>query len=285
MRHGSRCLGGSYLYEGDRLETDWHSHDMHQIEYAINGVLEVETASAHHLLPPQQAAWSPAGAEHAITINSAVRTVTVMFDPLLIPQPGDQARVLAVPPVLREMMIYALRWPIARAEPDAVSDNFFATFAHIVSEALNHEAPLSLPTSTDPLVAAAMAYTQNNLASITVGEVSRAVGVSERTLRRQFTSMVGMPWRHYLHQARLLRAMVLLARPGQSVLRVSVAVGFDNVHAFARAFAQYCGESPSAYLRRVNTEPEPLTLSPSSHSRASGRELGTSAPGARVRFR
>jgi hypothetical protein len=29
---------------------------VHQIEYATGGVVEVETASAHYLLPPQQAA-------------------------------------------------------------------------------------------------------------------------------------------------------------------------------------------------------------------------------------
>jgi len=56
LRRGGRALGGSYLYEGEGLITGWHSHEVHQIEYAIGGVVEVETASAHYLLPPQQAA-------------------------------------------------------------------------------------------------------------------------------------------------------------------------------------------------------------------------------------
>ena len=50
------------------------------------------------------------------------------------------------------------------------------------SEALDHEAPLSLPTSEHPIVAAAMAYTKEHLDSVTADEVSRAVSVSERTL-------------------------------------------------------------------------------------------------------
>ena len=124
--------------------------------------------------------------------------------------------------------------------------------AEPLPEALDKEAPLSLPNSTDPIVAAAMAYTRVHLDSITAAEVSRAVGVSERTLRRQFSSVVGLSWRSYLLQARLLRAMALLAQPGRSVLDVSVAVGFDNVSAFARAFAQRCGESPSSYRRRIS---------------------------------
>ena len=61
LRQGGRALGGSYLYEGDGLITGWHSHEVHQIEYALHGVVEVETDSAHYLLPPQQAAWIPVG--------------------------------------------------------------------------------------------------------------------------------------------------------------------------------------------------------------------------------
>src|SRR5262249_47334353 len=115
LRRGGRALGGSYLYEGDALITGWHSHEVHQIEYAIGGVVEVETASAHYLLPPQQAAWIPAGLEHQATMNPDVRTVAVMFDRELVNDGGDRARILAVSPLIRGMMIYALRWPIDRA--------------------------------------------------------------------------------------------------------------------------------------------------------------------------
>ncbi len=251
LRRGGGHLGGSYLYEGDRLVTGWHSHDLHQIEYALRGVVEVETGSAHYLLPPQQAAWIPAGLEHETTINTRVRSVAVLFDPRLVAQAGDRARILAVPPLIREMMVYALRWPIDRAESDATADVFFTTLANLVSEALEHEAPLSLPTSVHPTVATAMAYTQEHLGSVTTREVSHSIGVSERTLRRQFQHEVGITWRSYLLQARLLRAMALLAEPGPSVLEVATEVGFDSVSAFTRAFQQRCGETPSGYRRRL----------------------------------
>ena len=83
-----------------------------------------------------------------------------------------------------------------------------------MSEALDHEAPLSLPTSDNPIVAAAMAYTKEHLDSVTADEVSRAVSVSERTLRRLFQDTLGLSWRTYLLHARMLRAMALLAAPG-----------------------------------------------------------------------
>ncbi|WP_328356392.1 helix-turn-helix transcriptional regulator [Mycobacterium sp. NBC_00419] len=252
LRRGGRVLAGSYLYEGDLLVTGWHVHDVHQIEYAIGGVVEVETAAAHYLLPPQQAAWIPAGLQHQATMNPSVKTLAVMFDPSVMSNPGDRARILAVSPLLREMLLYAMRWPIARAAGDAVSDSFFVTLANLVAEALDHEAPLSLPTSEDPVVAAAMAYTKEHLQSVSLEQVCRAVAVSERTLRRQFQSEAGLSWRTYLLHARMLRAMALLAAPGQRVAQAASAVGFDSVGSFTRAFTQFCGETPSSYRSRVN---------------------------------
>jgi AraC-like DNA-binding protein/quercetin dioxygenase-like cupin family protein len=251
LRRGGRAPAGSYLYEGDGLITGWHSHEVHQIEYAIAGVVEVETAAAHYLLPPQQAAWIPAGLEHQAIMNPDVRTVAVMFDPTLIADGGDRARIVAVSPLIREMMIYALRWPIDRPVGCAVSDGFFGTLANLVSEALDHEAPLSLPTSENLIVEVATAFTKAHLDAVTIEDVSKAAAVSERTLRRLFQTSLGLSWRTYLLHARMLRAMALLAAPEQTVRETSTAVGFDSVSSFTRAFAQFSGETPSSYRRRV----------------------------------
>ena len=254
LRRGGRALAGSYLYEGDGLITGWHSHEVHQIEYALHGVVEVETDAAHYLLPPQQAAWIPAGLQHQAVMNPDVKTVAVMFDTQLIADPGDRARIIAVSPLIREMMIYGLRWPVDRAHGDDTSDTFFRTLANLVADALDHEAPLSLPTTEHPIVAAALAHTKEHLASVTAEDVSRAVAVSERTLRRLFTETIGISWRTYLLHARMLRAMALLAGPDQSVQATATAVGFENLSSFTRCFSQFCGETPSAYRSRAREE-------------------------------
>jgi AraC-like DNA-binding protein len=49
----------------------------------------------------------------------------------------------------------------------------------------------------------------------------------------------------------MLRAMALLASPGQSVQETASAVGFDSLSSFTRAFTQFCGETPSSYRRRA----------------------------------
>jgi AraC-like DNA-binding protein len=233
------------------LVTGWHSHDLHQIEYALGGVVEIETTQAHYLLPPQQAAWIPSGVEHRTTIRTTVRTISVFFESELVPDPGRRVRILAVPPVLREMMIYSGRWPIGRSSsPDPVADAYFSALGRLVSEALDSEAPLFLPTSSDPVLGAALAWTRENLDTARMGDVANHVGLSERSLRRRFEAGLGMSWRDYVIQARLLRAMALLAEPGPSVLHVANVVGFESLSSFNRAFRLRTGVTPSTYRKQ-----------------------------------
>ncbi len=256
LRESGRWVGGSHLYDGgQRLVTGWHFHDVHEIEYACRGVVEVKTQAGHYLLPPHQAAWIPAGLQHQTTLNAGVQTLAVLFEPELVPVAGDRVRIIAVSALLREMMLYSGRWPISRTESGVEADSFFQALGYVVAEALEDERPLNLPVSADPVVTAATDYTRAHLDHVTVSDVTRAVGVSERTLRRLFSSHMGMSWRSYLLRARVLRSMAMLAQPDHSVLEISIAVGFDDVGAFARSFARHCGETPSAYKRRISGGP------------------------------
>jgi AraC-like DNA-binding protein len=235
---------------GEEVVTGWHSHDLHQLEYAIEGVVEVEAATARYLLPPQQAVWIPAGVAHNSTLTR-VRAVSAFFAPAMGLPAGDRIRILAVPPVIREMMRYARRWPIGRTTSDPMADAFFETMAGLVAEWLDFESPLCLPASQDPLIRAVMDYTREHLADVTVQGLCAAVGTSERTLRRAFPGATGMSWRQYLLESRLLKAMALLADDHQNVITISLAVGFQSVSAFTRAFGRYTGETPTAYRRRI----------------------------------
>jgi AraC-like DNA-binding protein len=250
-RGESRALAGSYTFEvGQETVTGWHTHDLHQLEYAFEGVAQVETATVRYLLPPQQAVWIPAGVEHCTTLTR-VRTASVFFDRAFGIQAGERVRILAASPVMREMILYARRWPIGRSSRDRIGDRFFAALGDLVESSLDQELPLCVPTSQHPLVAAAMHYTNANLAHVRVADVCGAIGTSERSLRRVFVTESGMSWSQYLLESRLLRAMALLAEPGPNVLAVATAVGFESMSGFARAFRRYTGETPLGYRQRV----------------------------------
>ncbi len=246
----SSVRAGTYPFIAADVTSDWHTHDLHQIEYAFEGLVQIETSSARYLSPPQQALWIPAGLAHKTTLKQ-VRTVSVFLDPMMITGMNDRARVLRVEPVLREMILYAARWPIGRPGSEPVADSYFTTLAALVTQWLDNESPFHLPTTADPVVDTAMRYTDEHLDTVTLGEVCAAAAVSERTLRRRFAAETNLSWRAYLARSRMLRAMALLADPDITVLGVATRVGFDNAGAFARAFSAYTGRTPSAYRQRT----------------------------------
>jgi AraC-like DNA-binding protein len=250
MRAGGPVRAGTFAYDGRDVVTGWHTHDLHQIEYAFEGLAEVETAQSHYLVPPQQAVWIPAGLAHSTTLRG-VRSVAVFFDPTMVEGADDRVRILAVTPLVREMLVHAIRWPIDRDTSDRVADAFFDALALLVLEWLEREAPLCLPTSTDPVVRAVMQYTNDHLTDVSASAVCAAVGISERSLRRGFAAATGITWRAYLLQSRLLHAMALLTETRTNVIDVATSVGFESASAFARAFAKLTGETPTAYRKRV----------------------------------
>ncbi|MCL9760359.1 helix-turn-helix domain-containing protein [Frankia sp. AiPa1] len=242
---------GTYPFDvGDQRVTGWHHHDLHQLEYCFEGVAQVETAAARYLLPPHQAVWIPAGVEHCTSLTR-VRTMSVFFHPSFGIMAGDRPRVVPVAPILREMVLYAARWPIGdpdrTAGPTAAA--FFTAIGSLVEESLQDELALVLPRSDHPLVSAAIDYTMANLADVTVEDLCRSIGTSTRTLRRLFRAETGLTWQRYLLRARILRAMAALAEPGPSVIATAMACGFGSVSGFVRAFRQITGTTPLAYRK------------------------------------
>jgi AraC-like DNA-binding protein len=255
MRAGSPVRAGAWPEDGDNLVAMWHTHDLHQLLYAFEGVAEVESEGSHHLLPPQQAAWIPAGLAHQTTLRK-VRTVAVFFHPSMVRGHDDRVRVLSAAAPVREMIVYAARWRIDRRASDPTADAFFTALALLTAEWLDTaEAPLRLPTSTVAVVDAVMRHTQEHLALVDERSACAAVGVSERTLRRTFRSETGMSWQEYRTTSRVLRAMAMLAADrDRSVLDTAIAVGFESVSGFTRAFVRLTGERPGDYRRRIRVE-------------------------------
>jgi AraC-like DNA-binding protein len=251
MREGSRVRAGSHVEEADDIVTPWHTHELHQLQYAFAGVAEVETAGSRYLLPPRQAAWIPAGLAHQTTLRR-VRSVAVFFEPGMVTDRSDRVRVLSAAAPLREMITYSMRWPITRPASDATADAFFDALALLATDWIDTaETPVRLPTSTLPTIRDVMDYTQANLATACAADVCAAVGVSGRSLRRQFVAATGMTWQHYRLQCRVLRSMAMLAEGHHTVLETACAVGFDSVSAFTRAFQRLTGEPPRDYRRRI----------------------------------
>jgi transcriptional regulator GlxA family with amidase domain len=151
---------------------------------------------------------------------------------------------------MREMVKEAMRWPIDSPE-DPDGRMYFKTFALLLSKWIESDAPLYLPTTDDRRLGKALSYTEAHLADACFADVCRAASLSERSLRRRFSELIGMSWVDYRHRSRLIRAMTLLERNDSTIGDVAAAVGFESPSAFSKAFGTFMGESPRAYKKRV----------------------------------
>jgi AraC-like DNA-binding protein/mannose-6-phosphate isomerase-like protein (cupin superfamily) len=239
-------------------ETGWHAHNRHQILYAMSGALHLEVARAQWLLPPQRAAFIPAGASHRVRCRTRVvlRTAYLQPDESLAALAGRDCCVFTVTPLARELLVNAVRWG-PRWNQDVLPDeavvvrSYFTTLALLAREWIRADVALCLPRPRSPDLARACDHVLAHLDSASMAQAARAAGVSERTLARRFQHETEMSWRAFLRTARILRAMELLAQPGTNVTETALAVGFENLGAFSKSFRVMTGETPSAYQRRV----------------------------------
>jgi len=246
---GTRPRAGAHDSSGMRVDKVWHAHDLHQLLYAFEGSVELESLQSRFLLPPQLVAWIPAGVTHRTRIQG-VRSGSVFLPPRWVNAAGDRIRILRASPLMREMVMHAMRWPIDQPQ-DAVGRSYFRTFAALCREWIEDEASLCLPITDDPALKRAMEYTRANLADACFVDACRAAHLSDRSLRRRFLQLIGMSWTEYRRRSRLMKAMILLEKPNASITDVAASVGFDSVSAFSNAFSAFAGESPRRYRARV----------------------------------
>ncbi len=97
-------------------------------------------------------------------------------------------------------------------------------------------------------------------ANLSVSDLCRVAGVSERTLDYAFKEVLGLTPVAYLTRLRLLRvrkALLAATRESTTVSAQALAWGFWHFGEFSRAYRECFGELPSETLRR---RPEPPAL-------------------------
>ncbi|HVL00998.1 MAG TPA: helix-turn-helix transcriptional regulator [Dongiaceae bacterium] len=238
---------GTFNSDGLEIETPWHYHDLHQLLYAFEDSVEVEGESARYKVPHQFAAWIPAGTPHRTT-HKRVRSGSIFFRPDMIEWPVHSLRVIPVSTLMREMIIYAMRWPID-GEDDALSVAYFDCFARLCSEWLKQEVTLVLPSSDDHRINVIADFTRANLSTVTLNDVCKNVGMSERSLRRHFHKAMGISWEDFRLRLRIYKAIDELDTTKKPIGEIAADVGYSSQTAFAKAFRSIMGMGPTAYRR------------------------------------
>jgi AraC-like DNA-binding protein len=160
--------------------------------------------------------------------------------------PGD-CRVLAVSPLLRELVVRATSLPLLYDEsgPEgAVMSLILAEIGALPS------LPFHLPMPQDRRLLKLCQLVNADLSVSHPREYyATRVGISARSLTRLFRLETGMGFVQWRQKARLLAALQRLGG-GESVTSVALGLGYGSPSAFTAMFKRILGVSPSNCLRR-----------------------------------
>ncbi|MCT2585536.1 AraC family transcriptional regulator [Actinophytocola gossypii] len=227
---------------------DAHHHDEHQIVYAARGVLAITTDRGSWVAPATRAIWVPAGTVHAHRAHGELELHLVGLPATENPLGLTEPSVLAVGPLLRELILTYTRTPHAhtpqrRRLRAVLLDQLRAS----------PQQPVHLPTPADPRLRALCAILRADPADDrTLTALGTVVGASARTLARLFRSDLGMTFPQWRTQLRLYHALTLLA-DGTPVTTVAHACGWSSTSAFIDVFRRAFGHTPGTHQRAAQT--------------------------------
>ena len=239
---------GSEDYPGGHANP-WHSHDRACLIYPAEGVVSVETAEGHWVVPPQRAVWVPAGVSDQTRMTGRVAMRALMLDKTAVPGLPERSCVVGVTPLLRELLLHACA-EHATGEPDGPEARAEGRIVAVILDQLRSlpDPALPLPIPQDRrlrrLVEALLADPADGRS---LEDWGRAVGASSRTLARLFRAETAMTFRTWRQQLRVLEALRRLAA-GEPVTNVALDVGFESPSGFVQMFKKALGRTPGRYF-------------------------------------
>ncbi|CAG2158873.1 AraC family transcriptional regulator [Cupriavidus numazuensis] len=242
-----RPVGGMARKLANGFYIDTHSHPRGQLIYAYVGAISVSTDYGCWVVPPQRAVWVPCNVSHAMQACGDVEMRTIYIREDAIPKELQTCCVVAVPPLLRELISEVVSMPV---EYDEGRDDLVVKLLLQELRPLS-VVPLHLPMPTDQRLAKICERILEDPANETsVQEWSKSIGASERTIIRLFPEETGLTYSRWKQQARLMAAVRLLAE-GCHVTDIALQLGYESPSAFSAMFRRALGMSPTEYFREV----------------------------------
>lgn len=250
---GASVAALAYEYPAGARVPD-HAHGADQLIYAIEGIMEVSSGRSLWTIPPQFALWIPARTVHRIRMVGTVGMRTLYFRSSVVPRMPRQCAVLFVSPLLRELIVEAVR--LGRLRP---RNRVECALRDLLRVHLTNATamPISLTMPSEPRASAiALAIARDPASTKTLARLSMEAGVSVRTVQRTFRKEVGIDLETWRRQVRLTRAIRLLVE-GRSVKEVTFAIGYRQPSAFVQAFRKLFGATPKAWTAGLRTTSTP----------------------------
>ena len=232
------------------LMADAHSHPCAQLLYAVSGVMHVQTKLSSYVIPPSTSLLLPADREHAIYMEGPVAMRSLFLQGSAADRICREAKVIAVSPLLRELIVAACSEPL---EWDLNGRVYFLTELALDEIENASVLPFDLPMPSDARLSRVVdAIRKDPNDSRGLLEWAEVANTSARTLARLFRNETGLGFRQWRQQARLTAAMGALSN-GETPIKAAMIAGFASQPAFGAAFRRAFGITPGQ-ARTLATE-------------------------------
>jgi len=233
--------------------TPSHGHARGQLLGALRGLLSVGVDNQQWVVPAIHAVWIPPHRTHALRSHGAYAGWSVYIEEAACaPLPAEPCTV-RTSALLREAVRRAASWRSAVLDAPQLR-----VAGVIVDEILSlPRERLGLPMPRDArLQRIAQALTDDLADNRRLEQWAQWAALSPRTLSRRFVDETGFSFAEWRQQARLLRALEMLAAD-LPVTTVALELGYDNVSAFIAMFKRALGRTPSRYFHSSAADPAP----------------------------
>ncbi|GAP67374.1 hypothetical protein MBSD_n2696 [Mizugakiibacter sediminis] len=224
-----------------------HRHCRGQLLYAATGVLTVTTPQGSWVVPPERAIWIPPGVDHEVRMGGRVSTRSAYVRAASAAAAGlpEHCRVIAVSPLLRELLIAAVDLP-AHYDLDGRDGRIMALILDEIRTL--PMLPLNTPLARTPRLARlCRALLEAPTLALPVDAAAAKAGMSRRHFTRRFRAETGMSFAAWRQQACLQVALARLGA-GEPITRVALDLGYASPSAFGAVFRRVLGVPPSRYF-------------------------------------
>ena len=236
-------LAAAELTQRESRAVSSHSHPRGQLMGALSGLASVGVNRQQWVVPAIHAIWIPPHCEHSIRSHGPFSGWSVFIAEHRCAALPPEPRAIRTTPLLRAAVRRAASWngALLGAQQTRIAEVIVDELAASKAELLGLPSPedARLLRITDALMC-------NLSDSRRLEQWAEWAGLSPRTLSRRFVAETGLSFAQWRAQARLFRALELVAE-GVSVTTIALELGYENVSAFIDMFRRATGITPGRY--------------------------------------
>lgn len=227
-----------------------HQHDRDQLLFAASGCMSVTLDRQWLILPPNRAAWIPAGVLHRVQLRGAVAYRSIYVEAGLLQEKGmaatpEQAQVFEVNPLLQAIIERLALTPFDFDWSQRTAQNLVQVWVDELVTATILDGHLSWPQH--PRLKQALMPYEAGWVLPSLVDLAQQTHLHTKTLTRLFQRDTGLSYQQWAQQWRLHKAIEALAETPH-ISTVAQRLAFASDSAFIAFFKRQLGITPKQFM-------------------------------------